>query len=196
MAVQRDGGPRTLAVAFVVMSVLTALGFVASYFDTENFQDDLQVNLATAREDTNQALGRLKNSNRQLRATIRQLQRAGIDPVVDLSQIQGPQGIVGPQGPPGAEGPIGPQGPQGQKGDDGESGPAGPQGLTGPVGPQGEVGPVGPQGEPGPQGEKGDSAYPFAFTFTFEWANITYTCTVNFNAQMEQDPDFSVCAEI
>lgn len=70
---------------------------------------------------------------------------------VDLGDIVGPEGAMGPQGPAGATGPTGPQGP---KGDDGATGPQGPAGNTGPQGPAGTDGAQGPQG---PQGVKGDT---------------------------------------
>lgn len=80
------------------------------------------------------------------------------------TQCVGPAGPVGPSGPAGAQGPVGPAGADGQDGTDGAPGPQGPQG------PQGEPGPMGPQGPAGTDGQP-----PASFTFT--WANRTYTCT-------------------
>ena len=84
---------------------------------------------------------------------------------IDVGQIVGPQGPVGPQGEmgpqgiQGIQGEIGPMGPQGIQGDTGPQGIQGETGLTGPQGPQGEQGIqglTGPQGEAGPQGIQGD----------------------------------------
>lgn len=73
-------------------------------------------------------------------------------PTLDLGQVTGPQGPIGPKGDQGETGPAGPQGIQGPKGD---TGPAGANGAPGPQGPKGDQGPAGPagaKGDPGPAG--------------------------------------------
>lgn len=79
------------------------------------------------------------------------------------------QSIVGPRGEPGVAGAMGLAGPPGEPGPVGPAGPQGPPGesITGPAGPQGPQGPVGPTG---PAGEPPSS-------WTFRWANRTWTCT-------------------
>ena len=83
--------------------------------------------------------------------------RDGITPDCYFTPLR----CVGEPGPVGPAGPAGPQGEQGERGPQGEPGPAGAQGEPGPAGPAGEPGPPGP----GPQ------------SFSFSFANRTYTCT-------------------
>jgi hypothetical protein len=59
---------------------------------------------------------------------------------VNVGNIQGPQGLIGPTGPTGLTGDTGPTGltgDTGPTGGDGSAGPAGPTGLQGPTGSQG-----------------------------------------------------------
>ena len=113
------------------------------------------------------------------------------DEIIDGIEV--PPGVKGDRGPAGRDGrdgqdgedgitpdcyfttlrcvgEPGPVGPAGEPGPVGATGEAGPQGEPGPAGAQGEPGPAGPQGEPGPPG-------PGPQSFTFTWANRTYTCT-------------------
>lgn len=101
----------------------------------------------------------------------------------------GEQGPAGPRGEPGRDGRdgrdgvsppcllepgrcVGPQGPPGRDGEDGRDGQdsivPGPQGPRGPAGADSTV--------PGPPGPQGDSGPPIE-SFSFEWANQTYTCS-------------------
>ena len=73
---------------------------------------------------------------------------------LDVGQIKGPKGDIGPTGP---QGEVGREGPQGIPGEIGPQGVPGPQGE---MGPEGAIGPQGLQGPPGiegPKGEKGDN---------------------------------------
>lgn len=82
--------------------------------------------------------------------------------------------VPGPQGPGGADSTVpGPAGADGQ--DSTVPGPQGPPGADSTVpGPQGESGSPGADSTvPGPQGPPG----PRPDSFSFEWANQTYTCT-------------------
>lgn len=76
---------------------------------------------------------------------------------VELGNVQGPVGPIGPEGEAGAQGPQGIQGPAGA---DASPGPTGAEGPAGPQGPQGEVGPPGAQGAAGPQGTTGAQGAP------------------------------------
>ena len=79
---------------------------------------------------------------------------------VDVGDLKGDQGTIGPAGPTGLNGPkgdTGPAGPAGAKGDTGPAGPAGAKGDTGPAGPAGAKGDTGPAGPAGPAGPKGDT---------------------------------------
>lgn len=78
--------------------------------------------------------------------------------VLDLGNVMGPQGPVGPKGETGAQGPKGDTGPKGEQGEVGPAGPKGDTGETGPRGAQGEQGIQGPKGEQGEVGPAGASA--------------------------------------
>lgn len=65
---------------------------------------------------------------------------AGANDWMNVGNIQGPQGAIGPKGDTGPQGEKGDQGPQGEKGEQGEQGPQGIQGEKGDQGPQGEAG--------------------------------------------------------
>jgi hypothetical protein len=160
-----------LIVAFVILSFFTVTGFYVSDRRDENLQAGLESQLNVEHHSRAQLENRFRDSTRQTRALIRQLQREGIHPVVNPEQIPGLQGLQGSQGVQGIQGQQGLQGPRGVMGRPGKNGadgapgspgatgatgPAGANGTQGPEGPQGPQGPQGPEGPQGPQGEKGD----------------------------------------
>lgn len=182
-----------LALAFVVLSVLTVYGFYEARERDRVLQASSEAQLAATQAQNESLQRKFKNSTRQTRALIDQVRRLGGKPVINPSDIpqgpQGPQGVQGPVGEAGAQGPIGPQGPPGENGRpgrdgaDGADGPPGPAGADGQPGPPGPAGPEGPAGPPGPKGDQGGEGppgYPESFIFTYGdgiGRERTYRCT-------------------
>lgn len=169
------------AAAVLVAGVLLGSGLASIYTLRQDFADTTEA-LATAREER----GHLADDVDALRS---QLIDLGQKPTVPAPKPgergePGGQGAQGQRGEPGRDGRdgitpacwfiesqcVGAAGPQGGIGPAGPSGPAGP---AGPAGADGAPGPAGADGAPGPAGPQG----PPPESFTFEWANRTYTCT-------------------
>lgn len=95
---------------------------------------------------------------------------------VNVGNIKGPKGDIGPMGPQGDPGPIGPQGVQGLqgvKGDPGPQGVPGEQGEQGIQGPRGEQGLMGPKGDAGPTGPQGPSGNALLSAYGGKFNNLT-----------------------
>lgn len=128
---------------------------------------------------------RLEASETTTAALAEQLRAMGVEPSVDVDDVEdgdaplvipgepgedgtdGTDGvdgasIQGPRGPRGPTGPIGPAGIDGTDGDDaqGIDGTPGTPGPAGPAGPAGDPGPAGPQGPTGERGETGPAGPP------------------------------------
>lgn len=164
---------RRLGYALVVLAVGVLLGLVVGEVVAQgNRLDRTRSELAHAEADR-QALAADQEALRD------QLIDLGEEPVVGPAGVPGEPGERGPMGPPGRDGRDGQDGAPGPAGPQGEQGPAGVDGVDGAQGPQGEPGPTGPEGlpgEPGPQGPQGEPG-PAVESFTFTWANTTWTCT-------------------
>lgn len=125
---------------------------------------------------------RLEASETTTAALAEQLRAMGVEPSVEVDEVEdgdapivipgepgedGTDGvdgvdgasIQGPRGPRGPIGPVGPVGPTGANGNN-ATGDTGPVGPTGPPGPAGDTGPAGPQGPAGERGETGPAGTP------------------------------------
>lgn len=119
---------------------------------------------------------------------------------VNVGQIRGPQGEIGPQGPIGLTGPAGPTGATGAASTvPGPTGPTGPTGATGPAGPTGATGAAstvpGPQGETGPQGPTGPTGATGEFDTTFETISQNlkaYSYTINRTGETITSVEYTV----
>ncbi len=114
--------------------------------------------------------------------------------LIEVADLQGPQGDAGPQGAQGIQGIQGPQGDAGPQGAQGIQGIQGPQGDTGPQGIQGIQG---PQGDTGPQGIQGIQGPPGVTDIA--WDDVTdkpTTFTPSTHAHTASDiSDFSTAAD-